>query len=172
MDCFVKPPRGFPCRLSILSNLLALTIQLQIRDVFIANGAWSTSGEAVLKKLDAVLPLIKQFLRTSTNLKKFNVIFLMAGASARFPDKAYIRVFPDEVDRLLGMEGRLVRGRSRSSNELFDDDGILITGYRALDSIYISGRTDEFKWNAPKGQGLRAVKETQRLAKYGSAQWF
>jgi hypothetical protein len=65
-----------------------------------------------------------------------------------------------------------VRGRSRSSSELFDDDGILITGYRALDSIYISGRTDEFEWNAPKGQGLRVAKETQRLAKYGSAQLF
>ena len=89
MDCFVKPPQGsFPCRLSLLSNLTALTIQVQIRDVFIANGAWSTSGEAVLKKLDAVLLLIEQFLRTSTTLKKFNVIFLMAGASDRFPDKA------------------------------------------------------------------------------------
>jgi hypothetical protein len=87
------------------------------------------------------------------------MVFLMAGASLGPGKNAsyFAHVFYNKVDRLLGMEGRLVRGRSRSSKELFDDDGILITGYRALDSFYISDRTDEFKWKAPRGQSLRVV---------------
>jgi len=51
---------------------------------------------------------------------------LMAGACDDRTDKDFTRIFYNNVDRLLGMEGRLVRGKSRSRDELFDDDGVLI----------------------------------------------
>jgi hypothetical protein len=139
------------------SNLTALTIQFQVRDVLYAADAGLTDNEAAFAKVNEVLVLLEQFLQISVNLKTLNVVFLMAGASlgpgrnARY----FAHVFYNKVDRLLSIEGQLVRGRSRSSKELFDDDGILIT--RALDSFYITGRTDGFKWKAPRGQGLRVV---------------
>ena len=93
-------------------------------------------------------------------------------ASPYLTGEDFARAFYNKVDRLLGMEGRLVRGRSRTSDELFDDDGVLVTGPRTTDNIYTSGRKDESKWKAPGGQGLRVVKETRRYAKDGSTQWF
>jgi hypothetical protein len=173
MDCFVKPLQASsPCKLSGLSNLTALTIKFQIRDVFIAPGNWFTDEKAVSKKLDAVLALLEQFLQPSTNLKKLNVILLMAGACDDRTDKDLTRIFYNNVDRLLGMEGGLVRGKTRSGDELFDDDGVLIAGYRATVSFCNYSRTDEFIWKAPRGQGLKVVKKTQRFAKDGTTQWF
>jgi hypothetical protein len=173
MDCFVKPLQASsPCKLSGLSNLTALAIQFQIRDVFIAPGNWFTDEKGVSKKLDAFLALLEQFLQTSTNLKKLNVILLMAGACDDRTDKDLTRIFYNNADRLLGMEGGLVRGKSRSGDELFDDDGVLIAGYRATVSFCNYSRTDEFMWKAPRGQGLKVVKKTRRFAKDGTTQWF
>ena len=88
LDSFVKPLRsGAPCKLSGLSNLTALTIQFQIRDMYIASGARLTDGEAVFKKIDAVLVLLEQFLRTSTNLKTMTVIFLGGGCGESLFDR-------------------------------------------------------------------------------------
>jgi hypothetical protein len=167
IDSFVKPLRPTaPCRLSRLSNLAALTIQFQIRDLFYAK--ISDDPLAALKKLDAVVLLLKQFLRTSTNLKKLNMIFLMAGG-VFWGSKPN---FFDELDELLGINGRLVRGRSRGGGELFDDNGVLITGPRATDRIYNYSRTDEFEWAVLEGMGLRVAKETERFTKDGEPQWF
>ena len=167
MDSFVEPLRSrAPCKLSSLSNLAALTIQFQIRDLFYAK-IWDDE-QAVLKKLGAVVLLLKQFLRASTNLKNLNMIFTMASGTM----KDFTRTFYNRVDELLGMEGRLVRGRSKSGRELFSDDGVLITGPRATDRFYDYSRTDEYEWKAPREQGLRVVKETRRFAKGREPQWF
>jgi hypothetical protein len=69
-DSIVKPLRsGAPCKLSCLSNLTALTIQFQVRDVLYATDAGLTDNEAASTKVYAVLVLLEQFLHISINLK-------------------------------------------------------------------------------------------------------